>query len=47
MGEQQGNLEGMTLGPEMSNGRLLYLVSDNNFQPNHQTRLLEFLIPRW
>ena len=35
------NVEGMTLGPELDDGRkVLILVSDNNFNPNQITQFI-------
>ncbi|MBE9190539.1 esterase-like activity of phytase family protein [Gloeocapsopsis crepidinum LEGE 06123] len=40
------NIEGLTLGSELTNGqRSLILVSDNNFQPAQRTQFLAFTIP--
>ncbi|MUL37214.1 esterase-like activity of phytase family protein [Gloeocapsopsis dulcis] len=36
------NIEGLTLGPESTEGRTLLLVSDNNFQPAQRTQFLAF-----
>ncbi|MGH7999244.1 MAG: esterase-like activity of phytase family protein, partial [Brasilonema sp.] len=37
------NIEGLTLGPKLSNGQLsLILVSDNNFNPLQRTQILAF-----
>ena len=36
-----GNMEGMTLGPELSDGhQTLILVSDNNFNPSQVTQFI-------
>lgn len=36
------NIEGLTWGSELANGRSLLLVSDNNFQPAQHTQFLAF-----
>jgi hypothetical protein len=36
------NIEGLTLGPQLADGRSLILVSDNNFQPAQRTQFLAF-----
>ncbi|WP_196797502.1 esterase-like activity of phytase family protein [Gloeocapsa sp. PCC 7428] len=38
------NIEGVTLGPALTDGRSLLLVSDNNFQPAQRTQFLAFTI---
>ncbi|PPS44122.1 esterase-like activity of phytase family protein [Chroococcidiopsis sp. TS-821] len=38
------NIEGVTLGPTLRDGRSLLLVSDNNFQPAQRTQFLAFKI---
>ncbi|GAA3004288.1 effector-associated constant component EACC1 [Actinokineospora diospyrosa] len=38
------NVEGMAVGPETPDGRLLYLVSDNNANPKQTTRMYAFRI---
>ena len=43
---RQENLEGMSLGPMINGRRTLYLISDNNFHPDHATQLLVFLLDR-
>ena len=41
LGTSPDNIEGMTFGPTLPNGRQsLILVSDNNFNPNQQTQII-------
>lgn len=42
------NLEGMTFGPRLADGRhLLWIVSDNNFSATQETQILAFKVRFW
>jgi hypothetical protein len=46
LGVAPDNLEGMALGPQLSDGRqLLLVVSDNNFNPSQRTQLWALALP--
>ncbi|MDM3872622.1 esterase-like activity of phytase family protein [Porticoccus sp. W117] len=46
IGQQQGNLEGFTLGPNYGERQSLLIISDNNFSSRQDTQLLEFLLKK-
>lgn len=44
VGNDQENFEGMSFGPVIDGRPSLYLVSDDNFHPNHVTQLMIFTL---